>query len=226
MHMTQVDLARFGPAVSERPAVWQLIGRTPLVRLRRLEPNPRVEIHAKLESRNPGGSIKDRAAAAMLSDGLRTGALQPGKTILDASSGNTGIAYAMLGAALGYPVRLCIPANVSPERRSLLDVFGASVIWTSALEGSDGAIREARRLAAEDPDRYFYPDQVQQRRQLARALRVNGARDPRSDGTPHHALRRGPRDQRNLHGNRASFARGEAGRPPDIGAARFATARA
>ena len=159
MHMTQVDLARFGPAVSERPAVWQLIGRTPLVRLRRLEPNPRVEIHAKLESRNPGGSIKDRAAAAMLSDGLRTGALQPGKTILDASSGNTGIAYAMLGAALGYPVRLCIPANVSPERRSLLDVFGASVIWTSALEGSDGAIREARRLAAEDPDRYFYPDQ-------------------------------------------------------------------
>ena len=159
MHMTQVDLARFGPAVSERPAVWQLIGRTPLVRLRRLEPNPRVEIHAKLESRNPGGSIKDRAAAAMLSDGLRTGALQPGKTILDASSGNTGIAYAMLGAALGYPVRLCIPANVSPERRSLLDVFGASVIWTSALEGSDGAIREARRLAAEDPDCYFYPDQ-------------------------------------------------------------------
>jgi cysteine synthase B len=157
--MTQANVARHDCFPVERPAVWRLIGGTPLVRLRRLEPRPGVEIHAKLESRNPGGSIKDRAAASMLLDGLRTGALRPGRTILDASSGNTGIAYAMLGAALGYPVKLCIPANASAERRSLLSVYGASVIWTNPLEGSDGAIREARRLAAEEPDRYFYPDQ-------------------------------------------------------------------
>jgi cysteine synthase B len=157
--MTQANVARLDQFPIEKPAIWQLIGRTPLVRLRRLEPHPGVEIHAKLESRNPGGSIKDRAAASMLLDGLRSGALRPGRTILDASSGNTGIAYAMLGAALGYPVRLCIPSNASPERRSLLDAYGASVVWTSPLEGSDGAILEARRLAASDPDRYFYPDQ-------------------------------------------------------------------
>ena len=157
--MTQAKIARFDPSAIEKPVVWRLIGRTPLVRLRRLEPHPGVEIHAKLESRNPGGSIKDRAAASMLIDGLRTGALRPGRTILDASSGNTGIAYAMLGAALGYPVKLCIPANASQERRSLLGIYGASVVWTNPLEGSDGAIREARRLATEDPDRYFYPDQ-------------------------------------------------------------------
>ncbi|HEY8549051.1 MAG TPA: cysteine synthase family protein [Vicinamibacterales bacterium] len=146
-------------AVRPRGAVWQLIGHTPLVRLERLELRRGVEIHAKLESRNPGGSVKDRAAAAMLRDGLATGALRPGRTILDASSGNTGIAYAMLGAALGYPVKLCVPSNVSPERKRLLQVYGAEVVWTSPLEGSDGAIREARRLHAAEPDRYFYPDQ-------------------------------------------------------------------
>ena len=140
-------------------AVWSLIGNTPLARLRRIEPHPGVEIHAKLESRNPGGSVKDRAAASMIRAGLRSGALVPGKTLLDASSGNTGIALAMLGAALGYPVRLCVPSNVSTERKRLLDVYGADVIWTSPLEGSDGAIREARRLFALEPDRYFYADQ-------------------------------------------------------------------
>ncbi len=140
-------------------AVWSLIGNTPLARLRRIEPHPGVEIHAKLESRNPGGSVKDRAAASMIRDGLRTGALVPGKTLLDASSGNTGIALAMLGAALGYPVKLCVPSNVSSERKRLLDIYGADVVWTSPLEGSDGAIREARRLFALDPARYFYSDQ-------------------------------------------------------------------
>jgi cysteine synthase B len=140
-------------------AVWSLIGNTPLARLRRIEPHPGVEIHAKLESRNPGGSVKDRAAASMIRAGLRSGALVPGKTLLDASSGNTGIALAMLGAALGYPVKLCVPSNVSTERKRLLDVYGADVVWTSPLEGSDGAIREARRLFALEPDRYFYADQ-------------------------------------------------------------------
>jgi S-sulfo-L-cysteine synthase (O-acetyl-L-serine-dependent) len=142
-----------------RPAVWSLIGNTPLLRLRRLEPHAGVELHAKLESRNPGGSVKDRAAASMIADGLRTGALGPGKTILDATSGNTGIAYAMLGAALGCPVKLCVPENVTEERKRLLAVYGAEVVWTSALEGSDGAIRRVRQLHADDPDRYFYPDQ-------------------------------------------------------------------
>jgi cysteine synthase B len=147
------------PARPPEGAVWALIGNTPLARLRRIEPHPGVEIHAKLESRNPGGSVKDRAAASMIRAGLRSGALVPGKTLLDASSGNTGIALAMLGAALGYPVKLCVPSNVSHERKRLLDVYGADVVWTSPLEGSDGAIREARRLFALEPDRYFYADQ-------------------------------------------------------------------
>ncbi len=140
-------------------AVWSLIGNTPLARLRRIEPHPGVEIHAKLESRNPGGSVKDRAAASMIREGLRTGGLVPGKTLLDASSGNTGIALAMLGAALGYTVKLCVPSNVSSERKRLLDIYGADVVWTNPLEGSDGAIREARRLFALEPQRYFYSDQ-------------------------------------------------------------------
>ena len=156
--MPKLDVAPEAPP-AQTAAVWPLIGNTPLVRLRRLEPHPRVEIHAKLESRNPGGSVKDRAAASMILDGLRTGALRPGKTLLDATSGNTGIAYAMLGTALGYPVKLCVPASVTEERKRLLQVYGAEVVWTSAMEGSDGAIRTARQLHAETPDRYFYPDQ-------------------------------------------------------------------
>ena len=103
--------------------------------------------------------MKDRAAANMLLDGLRTGALRPGKTILDATSGNTGIAYAMLGAGLGYPVKLCVPANVTRERSALLKAYGAQVVWTDPMDGSDGAIKEARRLYAADPGSYFYADQ-------------------------------------------------------------------
>jgi cysteine synthase B len=136
-----------------------LVGRTPLVRLARFEPAPGVEIHAKLESRNPGGSVKDRAALAMILDGERTGALTPDRILLDATSGNTGIAYAMFGAARGYRVRLCVPANVTAERRRLLEAFGAELVLTDPMEMSDGAIREARRLHALEPDRYFYPDQ-------------------------------------------------------------------
>lgn len=136
-----------------------LIGRTPLVRLRGFEPRPGVEIYAKLESRNPGGSVKDRAALAMILDGERTGALQPGRVLLDATSGNTGISYAMLGAARGYRVTLCVPANATAERRRLMHAYGANLILTDPMEGSDGAIREARRLHGLDPLRYFYPDQ-------------------------------------------------------------------
>lgn len=136
-----------------------LIGRTPLVRVARFEPRPGVEIYAKLESQNPGGSVKDRAALAMILDGERSGAMRPGRVLLDATSGNTGISYAMLGAARGYAVTLCVPGNVTPERKRLLHAYGAELVFTDPMEGSDGAIREARRRYALAPDRYFYPDQ-------------------------------------------------------------------
>jgi cysteine synthase B len=145
--------------LANRAAVWSLIGRTPLVRVRTLEERRGIELHVKLESFNPGGSVKDRAAAAIIRDGLESGALGPHHTILDSTSGNTGIAYAMLGAALGYRVELCVPGNVSPERKRLLQAYGARITWTSALEGSDGAIREARQLHRANPDKYFYADQ-------------------------------------------------------------------
>src|SRR6202047_789458 len=141
-------------------SVLDLIGRTPLVRLRRLErETPGVELYAKAEWRNPGGSVKDRAAARMILEGEESGALTPDRVILDATSGNTGIAYAMVGAARGYRVKLCLPDNASPERKLILRAFGAELVLTDPLEGTDGAIREARRLKATDPDRYFYPDQ-------------------------------------------------------------------
>src|SRR6267154_349158 len=138
-----------------------MIGRTPLVRLHQFErANPGVELYAKAEWQNPGGSVKDRAAARMILEGEASGKLTPGRTILDATSGNTGIAYAMVGAARGYAVKLCVPANASPERKLMLRALGAELVLTNPLEGgTDGAIREARRLFAEDPDRYFYPDQ-------------------------------------------------------------------
>src|SRR5437870_990236 len=140
-------------------SVFDMIGRTPLVRLHQFErETPGVELYAKAEWQNPGGSVKDRAAARMIDEGERSGALRPGGTILDATSGNTGIAYAMIGAVRGYRVRLCIPANVTRERVRMLRAYGAELILTDAMEGSDGAIREARRLHALDPD-VFYPDQ-------------------------------------------------------------------
>jgi cysteine synthase B len=158
-NQTTVVTTRTGPERATSTALASLVGRTPLVRLERFEPAPGIELHAKLESRNPGGSVKDRAALAMILDGERSGALTPDKVLLDATSGNTGIAFAMLGAARGYRVRLCVPANVSGERRRLLSIFGADLVETDPMEGSDGAIREARRLHALEPDRYFYADQ-------------------------------------------------------------------
>ena len=141
-------------------SVLELIGDTPLVRLARFEAGlDNVELYAKMEGRNPGGSVKDRPAARMILEGERSGALRPGKTILDATSGNTGIAYAMIGAAKGYPVRLCIPENVTPERKRILRAFGADLVLTNPLEGSDGAIRKAKLLFEQNPELYFYPDQ-------------------------------------------------------------------
>jgi cysteine synthase B len=150
------------PAVSSRavPSVLELIGDTPLVRLVRFEAGlDNVELYAKIEGRNPGGSVKDRPAARMILEGERSGALRPGKTILDATSGNTGIAYAMIGASKGYPVRLCMPENVTPERKRILRAYGADLVLTNPLEGSDGAILKARAVYENDPDQYFYPDQ-------------------------------------------------------------------
>src|SRR6476646_5402662 len=141
-------------------SVLDMIGRTPLVRLHQFErETPCVELYAKAEWQNPGGSVKDRAAARMILDGEASGQLSAGKTILDATSGNTGIAYAMVGAARGYTVKLCVPENASPERKLILRALGAELILTNPLESTDGAIREARRRYAEDPARYFYPDQ-------------------------------------------------------------------
>jgi cysteine synthase B len=141
-------------------SILDLIGRTPLVRLPRFErETPGVELYAKAEWQNPGGSVKDRAAARMIAEGEASGRLRPGLTIVDATSGNTGIAYAMVGAARGYKVKLFLPENASPERKLILRAFGAELVLTSPLEGTDGAIREVRRTVAAEPDRYFYPDQ-------------------------------------------------------------------
>ncbi len=145
------------PSVS---SVVDLIGNTPLIRLSSFEAGLRnVELYAKAEWRNPGGSVKDRAAARMMADGERSGALTRDKILLDATSGNTGIAYAMIGAARGYRVRLCVPGNVTPERKRILKAFGAEVVFTDPMEGSDGAIIKAKAMYAEKPDLYFYPDQ-------------------------------------------------------------------
>jgi S-sulfo-L-cysteine synthase (O-acetyl-L-serine-dependent) len=138
----------------------ELVGNTPLLELSSISAEvPGVRILGKAEWYNPGGSVKDRPALWMIRDGEKGGALTPGKTILDATSGNTGIAYAWIGAALGYKVKLCMPRNASEERKKILRAYGVDLVLTDPGEGSDGAIREARRLFAEDPERYFYPDQ-------------------------------------------------------------------
>jgi cysteine synthase B len=137
------------------------IGNTPLIRLRRVVHDipARVQVLVKAEHLNPGGSVKDRAALAMILEGERSGYLYPGKTILEATSGNTGVAYAMLGAARGYPVTLCLPKNASSERRRLLRIYGAEIIDTDPIQGTDGAQLLARQMAAGQPQKFFYPDQ-------------------------------------------------------------------
>ncbi|HEX8559045.1 MAG TPA: cysteine synthase family protein [Pyrinomonadaceae bacterium] len=137
------------------------VGGTPLLRLGRVAAGlPRgVEVYAKAEHLNPGGSVKDRAALAMILDGEAAGRLTPDKVLLDATSGNTGIAYAMIGAARGYRVRLCLPANASVERKRVLRIHGAELLETDPREGFDAPQRLAQRLAAEEPDAYFYPNQ-------------------------------------------------------------------
>ncbi|HEV8714559.1 MAG TPA: cysteine synthase [Candidatus Binatia bacterium] len=149
------------PEPQRVPSVLHLIGNTPLLQITKVTTglSSRVQVFAKLEGFNPGGSVKDRPALRMIEEGLRTGALSPGKVILDSTSGNTGIALAMTGAVLGYPVELVMPANVSIERKKIIAAYGAKMIFSSPLEGSDGAIRLCRQILHETPERYFKPDQ-------------------------------------------------------------------
>src|SRR5947199_2597896 len=154
--------SRAAPVLGERAV--ERIGNTPLLRLERIAAEfPGIQILAKAEWHNPGGSVKDRAALAIVRAADREGLLSSGKSLLDATSGNTGIAYAMLGAARGFAVTLCVPANVSEERKRILRAYGATVIWTDAAEGSDGAIRRAQALAEAESDKYIYVDQYSNR---------------------------------------------------------------
>jgi len=160
--VTQFSRERVKSRLDERPGVSLLdrIGNTPLLRLDRVVQDlESISLLAKAEWVNPGGSVKDRAAASMVREAQANGSLRPGKTLLDATSGNTGIAFAMLGAALGFPVLLAMPSNVSLERKRILQAYGAEVEWTDPDQGSDGAIRRARELAAQEPDRFCYMDQ-------------------------------------------------------------------
>jgi len=158
MHL---DVLETSTATIEPGTVEAHIGHTPLLRLRLLDYdlNPGVQIFAKAEHLNPGGSVKDRAALAMTLDGERRGKLKPGMTILDATSGNTGIAYAMIGASRGYAVKVCLPKNASPARKRILRTYGVEIVETDPMLSTDGAQLIAREIFAEDPEKYFYPDQ-------------------------------------------------------------------
>jgi S-sulfo-L-cysteine synthase (O-acetyl-L-serine-dependent) len=155
-----VSAEKPGAPVPVGQRLLERIGNTPLIRLSRVGAEfPNVEICAKAEWFNPGGSVKDRAAYSMIREGERSGKLRPGKVILDATSGNTGIAYAMIGAALGYRVKLCLPSSASPERKQILAAYGAEIVYTPGDEGTDGAIRRVAEIYQADPEKYFYPDQ-------------------------------------------------------------------
>jgi cysteine synthase B len=161
MRTLALALDHVAPALDRRrPVQWlELIGNTPLVDLSGLTGRPGVRLYAKAELANPGGSVKDRPALAMVMDALRRGLFTKGRRLLDATSGNTGIAYAMIGAALSFPVTLCLPDSASPERKRILRAYGAELRITDPLAGSDGAILEARRLVAVEPERWAYLDQ-------------------------------------------------------------------
>ena len=159
--MTEALLEEPSVVAPERGGLLSRVGGTPLLRLRRVARDvpAGVEVWAKAEHLNPGGSVKDRAALAMVLEGEREGRLAPGKTILDATSGNTGIAYAMIGAARGYRVALCLPRNAGAGRKRILRAYGAELVETDPTRSTDGAQLVAREMAARDPDKYFYPDQ-------------------------------------------------------------------
>jgi cysteine synthase B len=152
------------PRIAPSENVLALVGNTPLLRVKLFEKRfPRLQVYAKAEWFNPGGSVKDRAALTMIEAGERSGALTPDKTIIDSTSGNTGVAYALIGAVKGYRVSLVMPANVSDERKQLVAAYGAEIVYSDQMEGSDGAIETCHELVAKAPERYYYPDQYSNR---------------------------------------------------------------
>jgi cysteine synthase B len=176
MPSATADRARSQPETPETPSVLDLIGNTPMVEIGKVTRDlPRtVRIFAKLEGFNPGGSVKDRPALSMVREGMQSGALHPGRTIIDSTSGNTGIALAMIGAAIGYPVELVMPENVSQERKKIIAAFGARITFSSGLEGSDGAIRLCRKIYEAGRERYFKPDQYNNEANSLAHLRTTG----------------------------------------------------
>jgi cysteine synthase B len=145
-------------------SIAEAVGRTPLVRLRHVAPQaPGVEVYAKLEFANPGGSVKDRAALRMITEAMKGGRLDRSKVLIDSTSGNTGVAYSLFGAALGLKVQLVMPSNVSQARKDIAEAYGTEIIYSDPMEGSDGAIRLVRAIVAKDSERYFYPDQYSNR---------------------------------------------------------------
>ena len=201
--VTASGLAGIGQNILER------IGNTPLLRLERIGADfPNARFYAKAEWFNPGGSVKDRAAYSMIREGERTGALKPGKIILDATSGNTGIAYAMVGAALGYRVKLCLPSSASTERKQILAAYGVEVVITPGDEGTDGAIRRVRKIYEEEPEKYFYPDQYSNAESCG-ALFRHCPGDLESDRRSDYAFRRRAWNQRNFCGHHTALERAE-----------------
>ena len=191
-------------ARTEAEPLLATIGNTPLIRLEKIPREfPGIEIFAKAEYFNPGGSVKDRAALNMVLDGERSGKLNHNRTILDSTSGNTGIAYAMIGANRGYKVKLVLPANASQERKRILKAYGAETVFSDPAEGSDGAIRMVPPDLHGRPGPVFLSRPVQQSGQLEGALRTHRPRDHRADRRAAHALRRGHGHQRHVHGRHA-----------------------
>ncbi len=186
--------------VAER--ITDLIGDTPIVRLHKFERDtPGVELWAKCEFLNPGGSVKDRAAYQMIRDAIRTGALKPGQTIIDSTSGNTGVAYSLIGGAMGFPVTLVMPGNVSWARRKISEAFGTTLVFSDPMEGSDGAIRLCRKMVEENPGRYFYPDQYSNLSNPLGHYNTTGREILGADRRARHPLRHRHRHHRHGDGN-------------------------
>ena len=182
--------------------ITDLIGDTPIVRLQSFEKDtPGVEIWAKCEFFNPGGSVKDRAAYQMIRDAIRTGLLAPGKTIIDSTSGNTGVAYSLIGGAMGFPVTLVMPGNVSWARRKITEAFGTKLIFSDPMEGSDGAIRLCRKIVDENPGHYFYPDQYSNLSNPLAHYNTTGREIWEQTEGPRHALRDRHRHDRDRDGD-------------------------
>ena len=197
------------PAAARAPgkaeAVTELIGNTPLLEIRNVTRglSPAVRVLAKLEGLNPGGSVKDRPALRMIREAIGTGRLRPGRTIIDSTSGNTGIAVAMIGAALGYPVRLVLPANVSEERKGIIRFFGAETVYSDPMEGSDGGHPTLPRDRRRRPGSLFQARPVLQPHEQPGPLRDHGPGNLSANRGERHPLRRRDRHRRHRHGHRA-----------------------